>query len=188
MSESMSTAKWKKIIDDINDLINDPPSGCSAEPTLDEIEPDQGIAWSVKMVQDVQDKLKEICPDNEFDDPVKWSQKMIDDIRDAIEKGWCNCCDRVHFFIDYGSSEASNGTVDITTSECETVTVVTGTPVGGIRGESASINEEAVLSLALIGDTLVSFLPPNSLSSEDRNTLTGLAEEAGVEIDIPAGV
>lgn len=91
--EIMSKKKWKKIIDDINALIDDPPTGCDASPKLDKIEKGVPVRWSRKMVKEVQDKLKQICDENEFDEvkPRRWSQKMIDDIRDAVEKGWCGC-------------------------------------------------------------------------------------------------
>lgn len=46
--------------------------------------------WSKSDIQDVQDKLKEICGDNEFSTiPDTWKQSIIDEFMDAINAGAC---------------------------------------------------------------------------------------------------
>jgi hypothetical protein len=81
-----------EIIKPINSLCENPPDGCDEIDTLDEAEKDH--IWTKKDVQDVHDKLIEICEDNEFDDletPQLNLKTLIEDILEAIQEGWCHC-------------------------------------------------------------------------------------------------
>ena len=66
-------------------------------PTVDPLPPDDGtLPWLHSDVQSVLDKLKEICPDNDFSDidlSKPWNSKWIDEIYAAMAKGCCgDCC------------------------------------------------------------------------------------------------
>jgi hypothetical protein len=81
-----------EIIKPINALCENPPDGCDEIDPLDEAEKDH--IWKKQDVQDVHDKLKELCEDNEFDDldtPQLDYKTLIEEILEAIQQGWCNC-------------------------------------------------------------------------------------------------
>ena len=82
---------WNDIIDRVNDLCTNPDSGCTGIDPLDDVEADH--IWSVDDVQQVRDKLTEICSDNQFNADLRlWKQDIIDEINDAISRGCCNTC------------------------------------------------------------------------------------------------
>lgn len=77
--------QWNSLIRDINDMVAD----CDSDP-LEEIEAPH--IWAKTDIKLVQDKLIELCEDNEFEDiPDLWKQSSIDEIETAIELG--PCCD-----------------------------------------------------------------------------------------------
>ena len=83
---------WNEIIQEVNELAENPDEGCDSLETLEEVEED--YIWNKKDVVEVQDKLMEICPDNEFTellDNQPWTSVIIDEIITAIEIGWCEC-------------------------------------------------------------------------------------------------
>jgi hypothetical protein len=88
-----SRKMWnEEIIQPINALCENPPDGCDELSPLDEAEKDH--IWTKKDVQDVHDKLEELCEDNDFDDldtPQLDLKTIIEEILDAIQEGWCNC-------------------------------------------------------------------------------------------------
>lgn len=83
---------WNDIIQRVNDLSQNPDSGCDALEPLEEVtDPHR---WSVMDIETVRDRLLEICKDNEFSaETVKWKQDIVDEINAAIATGWCDCCD-----------------------------------------------------------------------------------------------
>jgi len=84
--------EWNDIIKKVNDLCENPDSGCEALTPLEEVSEDH--KWSVSDVEAVRDKLTEICDENSFSAPLnKWKQDIIDELEAAIEEGWCNCCE-----------------------------------------------------------------------------------------------
>ena len=88
MRASVSTlgTSGMNIIRQINDLAENPPDGCESVDTLEEVEAPH--KWSKDDIQQVQDKLTEICKDNSFSDiPDLWKQDTIDEINDAISQG-----------------------------------------------------------------------------------------------------
>lgn len=88
-----SRKMWnEEIIQPINNLCENPPSGCDPIDPLDEAEKDH--IWTKKDVQEVHDKLVELCPENEFDvleTPQLDYKTLIEEILEAIARGWCNC-------------------------------------------------------------------------------------------------
>lgn len=82
----------EQIIIPINELATNPPGDCVPVDELPEAE--ENHLWTKQDIQDVHDKLKEICGDNEFDDletPQLATVILIQQIEDAIENGWCDC-------------------------------------------------------------------------------------------------
>lgn len=93
-SKAFSRRSWNEdIIREVNALCENPDSGCDPLEPLDEAERDH--IWTKPDVTRVQDKLKEICSDNEFDEmntPQLWHyDNIIVPIEEAIQRGWCNC-------------------------------------------------------------------------------------------------
>jgi hypothetical protein len=81
---------WNDIIQRVNDLSQDPDEGCDSLSLLEEAEAPH--IWSVFDITQVQDKLKEICKDNEFEADLRlWNQEIIDEIESGISMGWCDC-------------------------------------------------------------------------------------------------
>jgi hypothetical protein len=96
---------WNNIIQQVNDLAQNPDPGCDPVSPLESVDPPH--KWSKADIQQVQDKLKEICKDNTFSAELRlWAQNIIDEINDAIAKGWCGCnmCqaeDETYIIFDY---------------------------------------------------------------------------------------
>lgn len=81
---------WNDIIRQVNELAQNPDAGCDPVEPLEEVEASH--RWSKSDIRQVQNKLKEICDENEFDDvPNLWKQRTVDEINEAIARGWCNC-------------------------------------------------------------------------------------------------
>ena len=97
-----------------------PPDGCDPVDTLEEAEAPH--KWSKDDIQQVQDKLTEICKDNSFSDiPDLWKQDTIDEINDAIANGWCECnedCDDTQGPILWKTMPAQTGVGGVIFSFC----------------------------------------------------------------------
>ena len=91
MGPVLKLADWNKIIQQVNDLANNPPAGCNGTSALSPVtDPHR---WSKTDIKGVQDALQAICSSNTFDTiPDLWKQKTIDDINTAIANGWCQQC------------------------------------------------------------------------------------------------
>ena len=106
---------WNEIIQEVNVLAENPDEGCNPVGTLEEVEED--YIWNKKDIKKVQDKLIEICPDNEFTElNGLWTSVIIDEIIDAIEIGWCECMEPIEELLGtwiaakaYGEQESSFG-------------------------------------------------------------------------------
>ena len=86
MGQVWTLDDWNDIIQQVNDLAQNPPDGCDALEPLEEVEAPH--KWSADDIQQVQDKLKQVCHDNTFSDiPDLWKQDTIDEINDAIGQG-----------------------------------------------------------------------------------------------------
>jgi hypothetical protein len=83
---------WNGIIDRVNDLCENPPEDTDCEPLepLEHVDPEH--IWTTGDIDQVREKLMEICKDNEFEEELDlWRQKTIDEIEEAISAGWCDC-------------------------------------------------------------------------------------------------
>jgi len=81
---------WNKVIQDVNELCENPDPGCDPIETLEEVGPDH--VWIDEDVEKVRDKLMEICDENEFNAELDyWMHDIVQEISDAIDNGWCNC-------------------------------------------------------------------------------------------------
>ncbi len=126
-----SRKSWNEdIIREVNELCENPDEGCNPLETLEEVDEDH--IWLEPDVTDVQDKLIEICPENEFDDlkePQLWHyDEIIVPIEEAIQRGWCTCepneTDYDFGFFPQRTLEAGKGqrksspTVDVVSTGC----------------------------------------------------------------------
>ena len=83
---------WNSIIQQVNDLCENPPEDTDCDPldTLEEIEANH--IWMKEDIEQVRDKLTEICDENIFAESLNyWKQTIIDEINEAIAAGWCGC-------------------------------------------------------------------------------------------------
>lgn len=105
---------WNSLIQEVNEILQDPPDGCDPIDPLDEVPPMH--RWAKSDIRDVQDKLKETCEDITFDDiPDLWKQSIIDEIESKYEETWCDCeCET-------DEADAEHGTVFFIRSNPSTV-------------------------------------------------------------------
>lgn len=90
MGGVLTRARWNELIRQVNELASNPDGGCNSVSTLAEVGPNH--KWSKSDIRAVQDKLREICDENEFDELKSiWRQHTIDEIEEALARGWCNC-------------------------------------------------------------------------------------------------
>jgi hypothetical protein len=82
---------WNSLIRRVNALSQNPDSGCDPKDPLAEVGPDH--RWTKADIEEVQNRLQEICEENQFTSPNLWKQQIVDEINDAITKGWCGCED-----------------------------------------------------------------------------------------------
>lgn len=83
---------WNQIIQEVNELATNPDEGCDPLAPLEEVPEDH--IWNKTDVNEVHDKLKEICPDNQFTELLEnqpWTSLIVDEIKDALVRGWCEC-------------------------------------------------------------------------------------------------
>jgi len=83
---------WNDLLGRINYLAAHPPTGCNPVVPLSMVSTPH--KWSDQDIAAAQDKLKEICPDNNFTVAFpggKWRERYIDELNAAIDRGWCNC-------------------------------------------------------------------------------------------------
>lgn len=84
---------WNAIIQQVNDILQNPPDGCDPLPPIDEVGPNH--IWTFGDIEEVQEALIATCATIEFEEtPELWKQSIIDEINDAIGEAWCDCvCD-----------------------------------------------------------------------------------------------
>jgi len=86
---------WNELVRRVNDLADE----CGFDADLEEV--DANHVWSKSDISTVQDKLTEICDENEFDSiPATWKQSIIDEFTEAIERGCCGECSREPVLLD----------------------------------------------------------------------------------------
>jgi hypothetical protein len=86
-------SQWNLLISDLNELFQNPPGDCDEIDEIEEAEEDH--VWTKEDVEEVREKMIEMCPDIEFDrngEPLlekPWSEEIIDEIEDQMD--WCDC-------------------------------------------------------------------------------------------------
>lgn len=85
-------SNWNELIDRVNDVLQNPPTGTDCEP----IDPVEHVGsshiWTKRDIQGVEDAIAQTCPDISFDAiPELWQQSIIDDINAALDQAWCDC-------------------------------------------------------------------------------------------------
>jgi len=94
---------WNSLLGRINNLASWPPEGCDPIAQVPLVTAPH--KWSVQDIAAAQDKLREICSDNNFTTPSpsdKWRKLYIDELDAAIDNGWCNCEPPIPCCIPYG--------------------------------------------------------------------------------------
>ncbi len=134
-SKPFSRKSWNEdIIREVNELCENPDEGCDLLPILEEVDEDH--IWLEEDVTEVQDKLIEICPENEFDDlkePQLWHyDEIIVPIEEAIQRGWCNC-EPEDTLYNFGYFPQKNFEAAHKATKANPTVVVTPTGCGGFE-------------------------------------------------------
>jgi hypothetical protein len=93
IDKPFSRENWNKLIRDLNDMFENPPSGCEAVEAIEEVE--EGHIWTRQDVEEVRGKMEEMCPQANWDwdgfDRLEkpWNKKIIDEIEEQML--WCEC-------------------------------------------------------------------------------------------------
>lgn len=92
MGQVLTRARWNGLIQQINDLSENPPDGCDALDPLSTV--GARHKWSRNDIFLLQDQLLAICNENTFSGDVfqpTWKQSVISELDTAIDKEWCGC-------------------------------------------------------------------------------------------------
>lgn len=83
---------WNDLIDSVNSVITNPPSGCTARPPIEHVGP--STIWRKSHVRQLQDAISATCNSIVFDAiPDLWKQSIVDEIRSKLTQAWCNSSD-----------------------------------------------------------------------------------------------
>jgi hypothetical protein len=81
---------WNAVIDSVNEVITNPPSGCDPLDPIEHVEPN--TVWRKSHIQEVQDALKATCDQIEFSPiPDLWKSSILAEIEGKLSQAWCNC-------------------------------------------------------------------------------------------------
>lgn len=86
------TEDWNALIKEINDILCCPPpnTACGGLDLIAEVDPEH--IFTVEDVQEARDALKKTCPSIVFEEPLTtWSVKLIQEIQDKEADAWCDC-------------------------------------------------------------------------------------------------
>lgn len=89
----LGTNSWQELLDQVNNVLQNPPAGCDPIDTIDG--PDPEHKWSKEDITEVHDTLNTM-PGNCFtfqEIPDKWKVSIIEDIEDQLSNAWCDCED-----------------------------------------------------------------------------------------------
>jgi hypothetical protein len=91
MATPYKLSDWNELIDTVNGVLQNPPDGCDPIDTIPHV--DAPHLWAeIDDVQNMQNKIKETCPDIEFETiPELWKQDTIDEINEKLDEAWCEC-------------------------------------------------------------------------------------------------
>jgi hypothetical protein len=145
MSGPWTRDDWNDIIRRVNDLAQNPPDDTDCDPlsTIEEVGPSH--VWARSDIEEVQNKLVEICDENTFSAELRlWAQEIIDEIEAAIANGWCGCeeecvpeCSNAHGNVEeycgsFTTSECHNCNVDGCPDTCTAESRQLATAQGGV--------------------------------------------------------
>lgn len=84
---------WNNLIDDVNSVLQNPPSGCDPLPPLDHVGPNH--RWSKADIEQVHEAIMATCDEISFNSiPDLWRQSTVDEIYEKLSEAWCDCeCD-----------------------------------------------------------------------------------------------
>src|SRR5574340_616123 len=158
MAGPYKISDWNDLIQRVNDILENPPEdeNCPPVEPIDEVTAPH--IWSKSDIRTVQDKLKETCPDIEFEEiDGMWKQSTIDEIEDAMLQAWCNCtvdCPNARSGEAYGNvtaravlhvaSELISEYQRVTTCSCEMDAY--GSAPSAVAAESGQTYAEALAS------------------------------------------
>lgn len=84
---------WGELLEQVNDVLQNPPSGC--DPITPIAIPEECHRWAKSDIQEVHDRLNEM-PGSCFEFqpiPDLWEVSIIDDIESQLGNAWCDCDD-----------------------------------------------------------------------------------------------
>lgn len=87
----IGTNSWEELLEQVNDELQNPPSGCDPIDPIDI--PDECHRWAKSDVREVHDKLNEMPGDCfTFENiPDLWKISIIKDIEEQLGEAWCDC-------------------------------------------------------------------------------------------------
>jgi hypothetical protein len=87
----LGTNSWQELLDQVNTVLQNPPTGCDPIDTIDG--PEEEHKWSKTDITEVHDRLNTM-PGNCFTFqpiPDKWKVSIVEDIEDQLSNAWCEC-------------------------------------------------------------------------------------------------
>jgi hypothetical protein len=87
----LGTNSWQELLDQVNNVLQNPPTGCDPIAPVDA--PDPEHKWAKADITEVHEQLN-LMPGNCFtfqDIPDKWKVSIIEDIEDQLSNAWCDC-------------------------------------------------------------------------------------------------
>lgn len=93
LDKPYSIENWNTLIQDVNEILQNPPEGSVDCPPIEPIEEvEDPHIWAIKDVEEVRDKLEETCPHISFEEELEiWKPGIIDEIEKQMEDAWCDC-------------------------------------------------------------------------------------------------
>ena len=87
----LGSNSWEELLDQVNDELQNPPSGCDPLDPIDT--PGEDHRWAKSDIREVHDKLDEMPGDCfTFEDvPDLWKISIIEDIEGQLSEAWCDC-------------------------------------------------------------------------------------------------
>lgn len=112
---------WQELLDQVNDKLQNPSSGCEPIEPIETRDPPQ--RWAKSHVREVHDKLNEMPGDCfEFEEiPDLWKISIIDDIESQLENAWCECEECIYPCDNTGDQEEiALGSISTGDNDCTT--------------------------------------------------------------------
>ncbi len=171
---------WNDLIRRVNDILENPPEdeNCPAVDPIDEVTAPH--IWRKSDIREVQNKLKETCPDIEFEAiDGMWKQSTIDEIEDAMLQAWCNCtvdCPNARSGTAYGNVEVQ--TLQHVASELISEYVRVGTWSCSMDGNGMAPSYTEAASGQTYAEALASYGGGSGSTPEQQWEMTAYMQEA----------